>query len=140
MTRSTRFDCELRITLPATIPAIEEFFLEFQRRSQALLQARNCFAAELLVREALTNAVMHGSLADPGKSVRCTLRLRGNSLFISVADDGDGFDWRAGSTTASTDCSGRGLEILRLYADRVRFSGKGNVVTMIKRFDEGKHS
>jgi anti-sigma regulatory factor (Ser/Thr protein kinase) len=132
----------MRITVPATLAAVEEFFVEFRRRSQASLQPRNCFAAELLVREALTNAVMHGSGADPDKHVRCALRLRGNSLFIAVADDGEGFDWRAAGTKArkEDDCSGRGLEILHLYADRVRFSGKGNVVTMIKRFDGGKHS
>ena len=95
----------------------------------------NCFAAELLVREALTNAVLHGSHGDASKNVRCVLRLRRRRLFIAVQDEGAGFDWRAArSATAKVpESSGRGMQILRTYATRVRFNDKGNVVTMIKR-------
>jgi serine/threonine-protein kinase RsbW len=140
MTRSTRIDCEMRTALPATLPAIEEFFAEFRRRSANLLSQGDYFATELLVREALTNAVVHGCRADPGKQVRCSLRLRGSRLFISVADDGEGFDWRAERNTTADlwDCSGRGMELLHRYAHRVRFNNKGNVVTMIKLIDKGK--
>jgi serine/threonine-protein kinase RsbW len=141
MSGSRRFDCELRITLPATLEAIEELFVEFRRRSRMLMGRTNCFAAELLVREALTNAVVHGCHADPGKQVHCALRLRGSRLFIAVADQGEGFDWRAArdhraSVPAS---SGRGMEILHRYASRVRFNDKGNVVTMIKHIERGRH-
>jgi serine/threonine-protein kinase RsbW len=140
MTRSARIDCEIRTLLPATLEAVEEFFTEFRRRSENLLSGENYFAAELLVREALTNAVLHGCGADPRKQVRCTLRLRGTRLFISVSDDGEGFDWRAerNSTADLWDCSGRGMELLRQYADRVRFNNKGNVVTLIKLIGKGK--
>jgi len=95
MTHSGRFDCELKTAMPATLEAVEEFFVEFGRRSRMMMARANCFAAELVVREALTNAVVHGCGRDPGKQVRCWLRLRGNCLFIAVADDGEGFDWRA---------------------------------------------
>src|SRR5579863_9910653 len=95
MNRATRFDCEMRMALPATLQAIEEFFVDFRQRSRALSGRVDCFAAELLVREALTNAVVHGCHADPGKQVRCALRLTGTRLLIVVADDGEGFDWRS---------------------------------------------
>ena len=136
MSRPTRADCELRTALPATLEAIEAFFVEFRRRCQSLPGWATCFATELLVREALTNAVVHGCGADPGKQVRCTLRLNDRRLFIAVEDDGHGFDWRAASSGAASfpDCSGRGIEILRRYATRVRYNDRGNVVTMIKRF------
>ena len=135
MSRSTPFDCEMRMVLPATLEAVEEFFVEFRRRSRAILDRGNCFAAELLVREALTNAVLHGSKGDASKNIRCILRLRGRRLFIAVQDDGEGFDWRAArSATAKVpECSGRGMQILRTYASRVRFNDKGNAATMIKR-------
>jgi serine/threonine-protein kinase RsbW len=140
LTRSYRFDCEMRTTLPATLDAIEEFFVEFRRRSQAMMGRSNCFAAELLVREALTNAVVHGCGTDPGKQVRCCLRLRGSRLFISVADDGEGFDWRSARNSKAEvwGSSGRGMEILRRYANHVRFNNKGNVVAMLKVIDKGK--
>ena len=63
------------------------------------------------------------------------LRLKGRRLLIAVEDDGDGFDWRAawGNSADLSDCSGRGIEILRKYANHVRYNDKGNVVAMIKR-------
>jgi anti-sigma regulatory factor (Ser/Thr protein kinase) len=117
--------------------AVEEFFVEFQLRGQALLERANCFGAELLVREALTNAVVHGCGADPAKRVRCALRLRHDRLLIAIADDGDGFDWRTArlQTADGAQTSGRGVNILYRYASHVRFNDKGNVVTMIKRIE-----
>lgn len=135
MTRSARVDCEMRRSLPATLQAVEEFFVVFRQRSQALLDRVDCFAAELLVREALTNAVLHGCHADPSKQVRCSLRLKGRRLLIAVDDDGDGFAWRAAwsNSAAFSDCSGRGIEILRKYANHVRYNDRGNAVTIVKR-------
>jgi anti-sigma regulatory factor (Ser/Thr protein kinase) len=128
----------MRVTLPATLEALEEFFAEFRRKSRALPDPSICFAAELLVREALTNAVLHGSKADPAKQVRCSVRLKGRRLLIAVSDDGAGFDWRAARNkpAGSLDISGRGIGILRRYANWVRYNDRGNAVTMIKRFDK----
>ena len=142
MIHSSRVDCEMRIVMPATLQAVEDFFVEFRARSRALMDRVNCFAAELLVREALTNAVVHGCGADPDKKVHCALRLRGRKLLIAIQDEGDGFDWRAlsGALPSFADCSGRGTTILRQYADQVRYNDRGNLVAMIKRFGEGKNS
>jgi serine/threonine-protein kinase RsbW len=138
MTRSIHTDCEMRVTLPATLEAIEEFFTEFRRKGLTLADPSICFVAELLVREALTNAVVHGSQADPGKQVRCSVRLKGRRLLIAVSDDGAGFDWRAArhKPVGSLDISGRGASILRQYADWVRYNDRGNAVAMVKRFDK----
>ena len=137
MNQRNGVDCELRASLPATLQAIEEFLMEFGRRSQSLLVPRNCFAAELLVREALTNAVVHGCRQNPDKQVRCFLRLRSGRLLIAIADDGEGFDWRAARRTRANlpDSSGRGMEILHRYANHVHFNDRGNVVTMIKQLE-----
>jgi anti-sigma regulatory factor (Ser/Thr protein kinase) len=125
----------MRAALPASLQAIEEFFQEFRRKNKALLDCVNYFPAELLLREALTNAVVHGCQADPRRQVRCTLRLKDRRLLIVVEDDGAGFDWLAARSNLSNlpDCSGRGLEILRKYANHVRYNSRGNVVAMIKR-------
>ena len=142
MTQSKRFDCEMRSEMPATLDAIDRFFAEFSSRSHAALEKYNCFTAELLVREALTNAVVHGCGGDPGKHVRCCLRLKAGRLLIAVADDGEGFDWRAarGARAGLPDSSGRGMEILHSYANHVRFNNKGNVVTMIKQLERGRNA
>jgi serine/threonine-protein kinase RsbW len=138
MTHPARVECEMRCALPATLKAAEEFIVEFRRQSQALLDREGCFAAELLVREALTNAVRHGCHNDSSKRIRCCMRLKGGRLLITVEDYGCGFDWRAAwsNKAALPDCSGRGIEILRKYASRVRYNDRGNAVTIVKRFGE----
>jgi anti-sigma regulatory factor (Ser/Thr protein kinase) len=132
----------MRTTMPATLEAVDQFFVELGSRSHAMLEQHNSFPAELLLREALTNAVVHGCGSDPGKQVRCFLRLRASRLLIAVADDGDGFDWHAtrGNRADVPDSSGRGMEILNIYASHVRFNKKGNVVTMITQLQGGKHA
>jgi serine/threonine-protein kinase RsbW len=138
--RSTRADLEMRGELPATLQAAEEFIGDFRRQSQTRLSPEDYFTAELLMREALTNAVVHGSHADPDQRVSCWWRLKDARLLIAVQDDGCGFDWRAAwnNQAASPDCSGRGIEILRKYSSRVRFNGRGNAVIIVKRFVEEK--
>jgi len=132
---SARSDYEVRTALPASLQAIEEFFQELRLRHRELLKSVNCFTAELLLREALANAVVHGCHADSSREVQCVLRLKGRRLLIAVQDDGDGFDWRAawGNSANSSDCSGRGIEILRTYANHVRYNQRANGVALIKR-------
>jgi len=140
--QSARALFEMRRELPATLQAAEELIEDFRRRSQVLLDRESWFAAELLLREALANAVAHGSHTDPGKHVRCRLRLKRNRLLIAVEDYGCGFDWRAAWSNQAnlSDCSGRGIEILRKYASRVRYNDRGNAVTIIKNFIEENHA
>jgi serine/threonine-protein kinase RsbW len=125
---------EIRTTLPATLDAVEEFFVGFRLQAQNMLSQSDWFAAELLAREALTNAVVHGCHCDPRKRVVCVLRLRGRRLTIAVHDEGQGFDWRAAAERRGRDfaSSGRGIQILRRFAIRVRYNEKGNAVTIIK--------
>ena len=125
----------MRITLPATAEAVEEFFVSFRQHAAAALPKEHCFTAELLAREALNNAVVHGCHADPDKRVRCALRLKLGRLLIVVHDEGEGFDWRAlwGSRAEASAPSGRGIELMRTYATRVRFNDRGNTVTIVKR-------
>jgi anti-sigma regulatory factor (Ser/Thr protein kinase) len=127
--------CDIRRTLPARLEAIEEFFLEFRAICRCLTEQSQRFTAELLIREALTNGVLHGCGADASKRVRCAVRLRSGRLMLAVWDEGEGFDWRTALACGAGEAasSGRGLEIFRLYATRVRFNRKGNGVAIWKR-------
>ena len=135
MKRSYRVVCELKATLPATLEALEAFVEEFRSVYGHWRHATAPFAAELLMREALVNAVEHGCRREPGRLVRCTARLRERRLTISVEDEGQGFDWRAQWNRPRNPLasSGRGLDILREWATRVRFNQKGNAVTILRR-------
>jgi serine/threonine-protein kinase RsbW len=125
---------EIRTKLPATLEALERFFVYFRQWCRCLPGSADRFAAELLLREALTNAVVHGSGGDASKQVRCAIRMRRGRLSITVADEGEGFDWRSARDrqAPAVSSSGRGMEIFRAYATRVRFNRKGNITTMIR--------
>ncbi len=122
--------------LPATLDAIESFCVEFQRWRSVVCADLDAFPSELLLREALTNSVVHGLAEDPAERVSCVLRVKRGRLLIAVRDGGKGFDWRAAwnRRADAEDTHGRGMEILRRYASAVRFNPSGNSITLIKRF------
>ncbi len=126
---------------PGTLNAMEAFLAELGLRNGWFERAQDCFATELLLREMLTNAVEHGCRCSPERQIRCRVRREGNHLFIAVKDDGQGFEWRnAGARAARpSEASGRGMEILRTYATRFRFSASGNAVMVWKTIGREKN-
>jgi serine/threonine-protein kinase RsbW len=94
--------------------------------------SRYCFAVELLARECLNNAVLHGNRNDADKSVSFRLWIGREWIRLQVTDEGPGFDWRKANQNRSgtTASSGRGLPLYALYAERVRFNRRGNQITL----------
>jgi serine/threonine-protein kinase RsbW len=90
------------------------------------------FAVELLARECLNNAVIHGNQSRADKSILLRLWLRRNWIRLEVSDQGPGFDWRLAreGKLSITAPAGRGLMLYALYADRVRFNRSGNQITL----------
>lgn len=114
---------------------------------QTNAHAADSFAVELLAREALNNALLHGHQAQADKQARLSLRLGRRWLRLQITDAGAGFNWRAARLreAAPTDISGRGLAISALYADRVSYNQRGNQITLwldnrntAKRHQHGK--
>jgi anti-sigma regulatory factor (Ser/Thr protein kinase) len=131
-----RRQCDWNSELPATLEAVEQFCLDFHRWCADTCAELNLFAATLLLREVLTNSVIHGCREDPGKRVSLVLRVKPGRLIVAIRDEGKGFDWRAvwDRRPDIADVSGRGISILRQYANSVRFNRAGNCVTMIRTF------
>ncbi|MCX6593470.1 MAG: ATP-binding protein [Acidobacteria bacterium] len=126
---------DLRVEMPGTLEGVDDFCGQFRHWYRETGPATSRFAVELLLREALTNAVKYG--AGPGVPVTCLLRGGRNRLVIAVRDQGAGFDWKSVSRRAPEDepaTGGRGLEIFRRYADRVRFNQQGNALVLVKLF------
>ena len=104
----------------------------------AFLTAHNAtgsfFDVKLLLREALLNAVLHGSRGDPLRQVSLSLAAAAGCLTATVADQGPGFDWRTAKASPPPPeaTSGRGLTILTLYADDMRYNAAGNQLTLTK--------
>ena len=95
------------------------------------------FGIRLALEEAINNAIKHGNEGDPAKGVEISFSVTEQQVEITVADQGDGFDPDsiADPTTEENlqKPSGRGIMLMRAYVDEVRYSSKGNAVTLIKR-------
>ena len=99
------------------------------------------FGIDMAVREAITNAMVHGNKEDETKSVEVTLNCLGHELEIEVKDQGKGFD--PTSIPDPTDpanilkTSGRGIFLMRTFMDEVKWSMSpegGTTVRMTKKF------
>jgi serine/threonine-protein kinase RsbW len=84
--------------------------------------------------EAVNNAILHGNKMDPGKSVRFEIEYIKEELKIIVADEGSGFrPEEVPDPTLPQNiemCNGRGVYLMRHLADDIKYSRKGNTVTM----------
>lgn len=93
---------------------------------------------ELALREALANAIRHGSKGDPSKVVHCTVASDPERrMIIVVRDSGEGFDPSnvpdplMGENLFSHH--GRGIYLITRLMDEVRFERGGTEIHMIKR-------
>jgi serine/threonine-protein kinase RsbW len=98
------------------------------------------FRLQLLLREMLNNAVIHGCREDTRKRVKCMVTWADKMrVRIMVEDEGAGFDWRSRMTCEAGECacSGRGLSIMNQYGNSVVFNDAGNMVTIDIDFSQG---
>lgn len=99
--------------------------------------SRRRLALRIAVAEALANAVLHGSGADPGKRVAVEVDADDRGVEVTVADEGDGFDPGAMADptlpAARERARGRGLFLLRRLTDGVRWDRSGSRVTLVMR-------
>ena len=98
------------------------------------------FGIDMAVREAVTNAVVHGNSQDEDKVVDIVLRSSPDAVEISVHDQGPGFnpnevpDPTADENILKT--SGRGIFFMRSFMDEVDWFVRpegGTTVRMLKR-------
>lgn len=88
----------------------------------------------IAVTEAFNNAVVHGNGNDISKQVVVSVCEKNDSLFFSVKDSGNGFDYaHIADPTAPENIekeNGRGIYLMRHLADEVEFLDEGRVVNI----------
>ncbi len=91
------------------------------------------------VREAVTNAVIHGNKERPGTGVDVSFELYPDSIRIIVVDEGEGFDPEALPDPVSKehllDASGRGVFLMKQLMDEVSYTfpeSGGTTLSMTK--------
>ena len=121
-----------------TVAAAAAAVAEFVNRSGVGDEA--AFGIDMAVREAVTNAVVHGNRQDESKVVDITLKSSPDAVEISVHDQGPGFnpsdvpDPTAAENILKT--SGRGIFFMRSFMDEVDWligPEGGTTVRMLKR-------
>ena len=96
----------------------------------------------LTLSEAVNNAIMHGNEEDPSKQVVIQTTLSDNKemLTISVEDEGDGFDPESIPDPLKDENlmneGGRGVYLIKQYADELEFSKDGSKVTISFHLDK----
>jgi serine/threonine-protein kinase RsbW len=98
------------------------------------------FGVDMAVREAVTNAVLHGNKLDDAKVVGLKLRNTPATFEITVQDQGSGFNPNEVPDPTEAEnilkTSGRGIFFMRNFMDEVDWSADpkgGTKVRMIKK-------
>ena len=98
------------------------------------------FGIDMAVREAVTNAVLHGNKLDSAKIAEVDLKKTSERLEINVSDQGRGFNPTEVADPTKPEnllkTSGRGIFFMRNFMDEVNWTvnpGGGTTVRMIKK-------
>lgn len=97
--------------------------------------SQDCYGKILVsTMEGVNNAILHGNKSVPDKLVSIEMQFTRNELQIKISDEGEGF--RPKEVPDPTrpenieEINGRGVFLMSKLADRIRYSRKGNSVTM----------
>jgi len=129
--------------IDAWIPSEISKISPLVERLMRLIEGSHCItgeegAVELALREALSNAVVHGNGLDAHKlvHVRCRCKV-GRGISVIVSDQGQGFDPRTVPDSVTVENleadHGRGIHLMKLAMDEVSFEQRGTEVHMSKR-------
>jgi serine/threonine-protein kinase RsbW len=128
---------EVDAWIPSVVKAISPL-----DRLMRLIEGSHCITGEeldveLALREALSNAVIHGNRQDAQKlvHVRCRCRV-GSGISVVVSDQGQGFDPCAIPDAVAVENvesqHARGIQLMKLLMDEVSFKQQGTEVHMSK--------
>jgi serine/threonine-protein kinase RsbW len=135
-------DQTTRLVLPSHIEAVADAaaaVMDFIRNCGVSEEA--AFGIEMALREAVTNAMVHGNQEDESKFVELIFNCHDNELEVEVRDQGEGFDpARVPDPTNAENLlktSGRGIFLMRTFMDEIEWLNRpdgGTTVRMKKKF------
>ena len=127
----------IKLPFPATLESVDKATIKVKNflNSAGIREHSKYFDIVLGLREALNNAVMHGSRKDINKTISLSLRLEDENLVMEIEDGGDGFNWKPymEKTLPSIEESGRGLAIMKSCFTSIKYNEKGNRLIIIQK-------
>jgi serine/threonine-protein kinase RsbW len=143
LTRCDFDSADLLVKLDLTLPGDVNAISPVVEKVMQVVTAMGCaagkeFEIELALREALANAIEHGSGHDPSKEIQCCVACdHTRGMLIVVRDPGPGFDPAQipspvnGLNLFST--GGRGIYLINQLMDEVRFERGGTEIHMVAK-------
>ncbi len=134
---------KLRLRMNVAIPADVTFLSPVVSGVMGFIREMKCaegkeFEIETAIREALSNAIVHGCRNDPNQFVQfCVACDEERGMLIVVRDSGQGFDPASipnpvvGQNIFSEH--GRGIYLIHQFMDAVHFEKGGTEIRMEKR-------
>lgn len=122
------------LRLPSDVDCIEEAvaLLTYHCTAGDPGRGKLRFRLQIVLAEAIANAILRGNREDSGKSVDVRALLVTDEVRIHVTDEGSGFDPDAVpqplERRSLEQANGRGLFLMRHLADDVVFNPEGNSV------------
>ena len=112
----------------AVLPEVEERLFHFCRECNV----GNCHSVvSMAALQAVENAIVHGNHSDASKTVSVEFGTCRGGVYVSVADEGEGFEYeRYGALPSETSQAGEGIFVMKTLADRMKYSDGGRKVRM----------
>lgn len=119
------------------MPVERQFSLRTERRhfaslyrivnqicNELAMSADEQFRFGVCISEAFTNAFLHGNDQDSNKSIKVRFAWTSDQVRVDIEDEGNGSLSQADLTSATAavpaeSCDGRGIGIIKKYADRI---------------------
>jgi len=127
------------LRLPSDVACIEEAVELVTRHCLAGhdTSKKTRFRLQVVLSEALSNAIVRGNQEERGKWVHVRAELLPDIIRLFVTDEGPGFDPSAVPEPIRPEqldeAGGRGLFLIRKLVDAVQFNEQGNSICMILR-------
>ncbi len=115
--------------------AVEDLYKDLARKVK--WSEEEAFQVRLMMEEAIANSVCHGNAYQTALKVYVTIQVDANKIKMSIRDEGKGFNHRSIADPVKNPeepykQSGRGIYLIKAYADDVAFNDKGNEIIITK--------
>lgn len=119
-------------SIPSYLTEIDGICCEVHELFEQRHQTENWFAVDLLLREFINNAIIHGHQLDGCKQVEVSVRIGRKWIQLKIADQGPGFNWRHRGREIPdlSAVSGRGLCIAACYCQKIQHNHTGSSITL----------
>ncbi|NQV48920.1 MAG: ATP-binding protein [Candidatus Marinimicrobia bacterium] len=128
MIKPFEYRCEFKSSLDEVVSQIAKIISLLDSN----FENYNKFVLDLILRETLNNAVIHGNKNRPDQIIKLGLGIEADQFHIVVEDEGAGFNWQSVIVQQSNPGydHGRGFPIFQRYCNKIVLNKKGNRISL----------